>query len=898
MKNYVHVFTMIIIALIVCQIISFAANAEAEDYRAWTQYDSRWGNMKMGTSTLAAKGCLVSSIAKLIIQAGLRNQSNFNIGTLNAWLNNNGGFSGASLYWGKPAEYIDGFNFYGFLLGSGSHSSISYNDEIVEWAKQGYHMAICVRNGGHWVAVDEPRTVSSGTVYIMDSGYSGGGLSDVILSSKYSTFSSIGAYTGGKIYESEEQPAFDNPPIINDTLPANLGEELYAYIRSQSENIYLTNQQSNIGGEAFTGENTQIWRFNRQSNGAYSISSVYDNACMDVLGLSTEDGANVYAYTGGYLGNTNQEFYIYRMYDAYYFSPVHTNGTHVLDMNLNSHNLEMWGVGTDWAPQEFDICAVNKINDTLPVNLGEEFYAYIRNQSENVYLTNQQNNISGEAFTGENTQIWRFNRQSNGSYAISSVFDNACMDVLGVSTEDGANVYAYTDGFLGNANQEFYVYRMYDAYYFSPVHTNGTHVLDMNLNSHNLEMWGVGADWAPQEFDICKINKINDTLPVNLGEEFFAYIRNQAGNVYLTNQQSNIGGEAFTGENTQIWRFNRQNNGSYAISSIFDNACMDVLGLSTEDGANVYAYTGGFLGNANQEFYIYWMYDAFYFSPVHTNGTHALDMNLSSNNLEMWGVGVDWAPQEFDICRINKINDTLPVNLGEEFFAYIRNQAGNVYLTNQQSNIGGEAFTGENTQIWRFNRQSNGSYAISSVFDNACMDVFGLSTEDGANVYAYTGGFLGNANQEFYVYRMYDAYYFSPVHTNGTHVLDMNLSSNNLEMWGVGVDWAPQEFDIAEVVFGRSEFALPASLRIIEEDAFANLGASEVRCNDTLKEIRALAFEDCISLTRIYIPESVTSISDTAFEGCQSSLTIYGKKNSEAQSFAQRKGFRFIVVAD
>ncbi|SDK74018.1 repeat domain (List_Bact_rpt), partial [Sarcina sp. DSM 11001] len=75
-------------------------------------------------------------------------------------------------------------------------------------------------------------------------------------------------------------------PRVHDTLPVDMGEEFYAYIRNQSHNAYLTNQLNNIGGEEFTGNSRQIWRFNKQSNGAYSISSVYDNACMDVLGIT------------------------------------------------------------------------------------------------------------------------------------------------------------------------------------------------------------------------------------------------------------------------------------------------------------------------------------------------------------------------------------------------------------------------------------------------------------------------------------------------------------------------------------------------------------------------------------------------------------------------------------
>ena len=289
---------------------------------------------------------------------------------------------------------------------------------------------------------------------------------------------------------------------VNGYAPVDLGDSFFAFIRHQSKNVYLTNQLHNIAGEAFTGETTQIWSFNQQNNGAYAISSAYDGACFDVLGNSTEGGTNVYAYGGGFLGNENQQFYIYHMYDAYYFSPVYGYGKHMLDMNENNYNLELWGVGENWSPQEFDIYIIPSVDAALPVNLGTGFYAYIRHQTKDVYLTNQSHNIAGEAFTGDKGQIWRFDRHADGSYVIWSAADNSCMDVLGVSTEDGANVYAYGGGYEGLSNQRFFIYKLYGAYCLSPVHANGKSMLDMSESTYNLEVWGFGRDWSPQKFDI------------------------------------------------------------------------------------------------------------------------------------------------------------------------------------------------------------------------------------------------------------------------------------------------------------------------------------------------------------------------------------------------------------
>lgn len=197
-----NVKRVISIILIICLIASFSitgAFAAGEDYRGWVQSDSRWGSLPVGSSgsTVASIGCCVTSVTKLIIQAGLRNSDDFNIGTLVRWLNNNGGFtSDGGLYWGKPGECVSGWSNYGDVLGYGSYSASGYNDQIIAWIRKGLHMTVNVNGGSHWVAVDEAKSLATGEVYIMDS-LGGAQNTDLTLASRYASFNAIHAYTGG-----------------------------------------------------------------------------------------------------------------------------------------------------------------------------------------------------------------------------------------------------------------------------------------------------------------------------------------------------------------------------------------------------------------------------------------------------------------------------------------------------------------------------------------------------------------------------------------------------------------------------------------------------------------------------------------------------------------------------
>ena len=147
--------------------IAFAS----EDYRAWNQGDSRWGSVLLGssTTTMSENGCLVTCIAKLAVQAGLKDPNSFTPLTLVNWLNANGGFTdGGYLYLAKP-NTPTGLAYYGDLLGSGSYSASAYTSTIISWINEGYHMVLGVNGEGHWVAVDEAKTLSTGTLHIMDS---------------------------------------------------------------------------------------------------------------------------------------------------------------------------------------------------------------------------------------------------------------------------------------------------------------------------------------------------------------------------------------------------------------------------------------------------------------------------------------------------------------------------------------------------------------------------------------------------------------------------------------------------------------------------------------------------------------------------------------------------------
>ena len=150
-------------------------------------------------------------------------------------------------------------------------------------------------------------------------------------------------------------------------------------------------------------------------------------------GFSRLNGANVYAYDGGYVGGTNQQFYIYSAYDAYYINPVHTFGRQVLDMNLGSLNLEIWDASGDSAPQEFDI--------------------------EDVAYTVKYNANGGSKAPSPQTKAYNQNLTLRDSVPVRSGYD-----FLGWASNKNATASDYDPGASYTANKDITLYAVWKRF--------------------------------------------------------------------------------------------------------------------------------------------------------------------------------------------------------------------------------------------------------------------------------------------------------------------------------------------------------------------------------------------------------------------------------------------------
>lgn len=271
------------------------------------------------------------------------------------------------------------------------------------------------------------------------------------------------------------------------------------------------------------------------------------------------------------------------------------------------------------------------------VDLGTDFFALIMNKAMWKPLTVEQNknvDIKCGKYYDCPDQIWKFERQSDGSYKIISASNQDCLDVDGASTSPGANVQAFVDH--GHDAQRWYV-----------IERNGGVVLKSKISNCVLEVNGGNAtdgtnvqmnienDSDAQIFSIYKVD--SNSFALNIGNDFTAPIFNLYHWLPIENDENNnvvIGHE--NGMANQVWRFLRQTDGSYKIVSCLDGKCLDVQGASYEGGANVQVFTDH--SHDAQRWYIF-SYNGGYMLQSKLSGLF-LDLYQcipdEGNNIDLW----------------------------------------------------------------------------------------------------------------------------------------------------------------------------------------------------------------------------------------------------------------------
>ena len=142
-------------------------------------------------------------------------------------------------------------------------------------------------------------------------------------------------------------------------------------------------------------------------------------------------------------------------------------------------------------------------------NLGTDFYAEIVYTHANKAVTNNNGNVeiqNRNLFS--NDRLWKFERQSDGTYIIISLADGKVLDVEDDIDADKINVMVHYRH--GNNNQRWYIYQKDNNLFFRPANSN-SRVLEVfgaeTNDGSNVSIYEINFSDA-QKFSISKIKEI------------------------------------------------------------------------------------------------------------------------------------------------------------------------------------------------------------------------------------------------------------------------------------------------------------------------------------------------------------------------------------------------------
>lgn len=270
---------------------------------------------------------------------------------------------------------------------------------------------------------------------------------------------------------------------------------------------------------------------------------------------------------------------------------------------------------------------------------------------------------------------------------------------------------------------------------------------------------------------------------LDIGTDFYAtidlcYTSNSLAPTYDNNNNVETCETGLSAD--KIWHFTRNDDGTYSIKNFGYNMLLDLEG-EAESGMNVKVFTDS--GSQGQKWNIVQSSDNAFFVLYPEGSTNAvLDVYASSSdagaNAALYEFNESIA-QKFNITKIdldtsaNYFNMVEKSDLGDVFYSTI--SAGGKRLAIRDSNV--LLYTNKNQpdEMWKFSRQTDGSYIITNMAKpTMSLDVAGATAANASNVQIYKTN--GTAAQRWDIF-LKDGYVLLRSALSNVFVLDIYAGS-------------------------------------------------------------------------------------------------------------------------
>lgn len=223
-------------------------------------------------------------------------------------------------------------------------------------------------------------------------------------------------------------------------------------------------------------------------------------------------------------------------------------------------------------------------------DLGRSFEARITASSGMAVTVSGSNVELGKPVSNSDSQLWKFSRNSDGTYTIQNKNTGTVLDVAAASAASGTNVQVHKSN---NTNaQRWYIFKYSGNQYI--LRSKATPSCVLNVSGGKSDA-GTNVDSSTyngssaQKFTI--VNK-KDTFegaePADLGSSFYARIKGVSSGKYVT--AASDGNAVIMGgsdSNAQLWKFTRRSDGSYTIVHRDSGNALHVNGGGNTASTNV-----------------------------------------------------------------------------------------------------------------------------------------------------------------------------------------------------------------------------------------------------------------------------------------------------------------------
>ena len=295
-----------------------------------------------------------------------------------------------------------------------------------------------------------------------------------------------------------------------------------------------TTYGTNVGTYESNNTDAQRWYFVKSGGNLIIVPKLSSNIALDLCG-GMEDGSNIQIW--GRNGTFAQEYVLITptytvSYDMNGGSGSISNKTKTYgkDLTLSStkptrtgYDFLGWNTNKDATTAQYSAGGKYTANSGATLyaiwrkieDVGTGFYAKLINTNSNKAVTvdTSNNNVYQKSDTTSDTQIWKFDKQSDGSYKITNVATNKCLDVKDAVNANGTNVQVYNDN--SNSAQRWNISRTGDNYMLHPKMAL-SRALDVTGGSKdeniNIRIWDCNTSGA----EYFRIVKVTYTVAYNM----------------------------------------------------------------------------------------------------------------------------------------------------------------------------------------------------------------------------------------------------------------------------------------------------------------------------------------------------------------------------------------------